>query len=254
MNPRRAFTLIELLVVIAIIAILAALLLPALSAAKRKAAQAACVNNVKQIYLGMTVYLGDSQDVFPAMASAGAGYQPEDWIYWRTPTATIPPFEKSPIVLAMAGAGRGLFRCPLDLTDDERIQEADADDGPYLFSYSFTGYGVGFIYAGLDQSVNHGMSSYIYGTGSDRTVVPYKQSSVRNPTLKIMLAEEPGTLNHNDNPPGGTDVINDGRWYPIRNPLTIRHGGKADVTFGDGHVEAVPPEFGNNVTNSAGDL
>ena len=53
---RRGFTLIELLVVIAIIAVLIALLLPAVQAAREAARRAQCVNNLKQLGLGVMNY------------------------------------------------------------------------------------------------------------------------------------------------------------------------------------------------------
>lgn len=59
-NSRRAgFTLIELLVVIAIIAILAAILLPVLAAAQRRAQEATCINNLKQLATADILYVGD---------------------------------------------------------------------------------------------------------------------------------------------------------------------------------------------------
>jgi prepilin-type N-terminal cleavage/methylation domain-containing protein/prepilin-type processing-associated H-X9-DG protein len=58
-SQRSGFTLIELLVVIAIIAILAAILFPVFAQAREKARQSACLNNLKQLGLGVQQYAQD---------------------------------------------------------------------------------------------------------------------------------------------------------------------------------------------------
>ena len=240
---RRGFTLIELLVAIAIIAILAALLLPALNNAKHQALRTTCCRSLEQLGLGMEIYVGDNRGVFPGMASAHDGFNPADWIYWRTNPA-YPPFEKSRILTAISGLPKTLLRCPLDRRDADRLAQAamDPGNGPYLFSYSFTGYGVD-SYADLPAGVNLGMSSVFT---DDRSYV-FKESAVNNPSAKLMLVEEPGSVAES---PDHTRVINDGRWMPGHDPLTNRHRGWANVAFADGHAQPVRPEFGNNLTNS----
>src|SRR5271170_7022954 len=62
---RYAFTLIELLVVIAIIAILAAILFPVFAQARESARQTVCTSNVRQIGLGVQMYVQDYDENYP---------------------------------------------------------------------------------------------------------------------------------------------------------------------------------------------
>jgi prepilin-type N-terminal cleavage/methylation domain-containing protein/prepilin-type processing-associated H-X9-DG protein len=78
-DQREAFTLIELLVVISIIAILAAMLLPALTKAKAKAQQTACLNNLKQLQLCWLMYPADNKEfLVPNGVNDNPGQQ--NWI------------------------------------------------------------------------------------------------------------------------------------------------------------------------------
>ncbi len=70
-HKRNGFTLIELLVVIAIIAILAAILFPVFARAREQARSISCISNVKQLGLGLIMYISDYDYAYP-MPSAEA--------------------------------------------------------------------------------------------------------------------------------------------------------------------------------------
>ena len=104
-GPCLGFTVIELMVVVAIIAILAALLLPAIGRAKAKAKQSGCMNNLRQINLGIRMFADDSDDAFPPPTN---NYPPDAFTAYTK-------LMKDYLGMTNASAERAkLFACPAD--------------------------------------------------------------------------------------------------------------------------------------------
>jgi prepilin-type processing-associated H-X9-DG protein/prepilin-type N-terminal cleavage/methylation domain-containing protein len=68
-----AFTLLELLLVMLLIGVLAALLLPVIEKARQRAKQVACASQLKQIGIGVTIFLHEHDDLLPVNVPIAEG-------------------------------------------------------------------------------------------------------------------------------------------------------------------------------------
>ena len=106
----------------------------------------------------------------------------------------------------------------------------------------------------LEGPRNPGMASIFDGPVNNPKPYLFKLSGVKGPGNKIMLAEEQASLRRGEASDPSASIINDGRWVAPGDVLSLRHSGKGDVTFADGHVQSVTPKFGLNQANSRPDI
>jgi prepilin-type N-terminal cleavage/methylation domain-containing protein/prepilin-type processing-associated H-X9-DG protein len=234
MKLKRGFTLIELLVVIAIIAILAALLLPSLAKAKQQANRTACLSNLNQWGLALTMYLDDNNQVLPDFSipnntpEAPAGYD-QDNIHWTDLAIfaaegygfsawfnVLPPYVAQPALWQYAAnptnfvEGRSIFRCPT-----ARFLANEVDPlNRVAFSY-------GINFKGTNGLVPAGS--------------PFKATAVRHPSAFVFFSDV--RANSGEVPFYGANPLNDlGAARGSLNHLSSRHSAGASLTFLDGHA------------------
>jgi prepilin-type N-terminal cleavage/methylation domain-containing protein/prepilin-type processing-associated H-X9-DG protein len=126
--PGRAFTLVELLVVIAIIAVLASMLMPALSAARKKARATQCLNNLRQMATATFMYCEEKTDHLPFAWYDSANNSINNFYALLMPILSNRQFD------GYYDFGKGVFACP------ERQREPLIGPTPFRISYGMNQY------------------------------------------------------------------------------------------------------------------
>jgi prepilin-type N-terminal cleavage/methylation domain-containing protein/prepilin-type processing-associated H-X9-DG protein len=239
-----AFTLIELLVVIAVIAILAGLLLPALNRAKVAARMTYCRNNLRQWGVALNAYTGDYQ----AYPIYGGDYDspmgPSSRIHF-TWFGLLQPYTRANWTNSLPDSGgvRGTYQpqppgihvCP----DYARL-------GGYFFAARGVGlpcYGsYGYNTGGYSFNGSLGLG---YESCRENSFRPVRESEVVCPSDMIAMSDT--LLNGWILPVAGCDELNPEvepyfmvelglRLFPGTDYQTMRHGGRWNVLYCDGHV------------------
>ncbi len=193
-----SFTLIELLVVIAIIAILASMLLPALNRARAMAQQSSCIQNQKQITLGLAMYLPDNDDYYPPFsrnffeeshASMGQDRENLGWVLYSNSYVPTGKIFECPVGAA------SFILCKKFKGGSLSSQKTYTDDIFYYSSYGYNRF-------------------YVGGTSGARPMQTLKLSRAHHLSNRILLLETCTTG------AGGAASYYDGRgWFRGENDL-----------------------------------